>query len=79
MFLKIPEDVSWTGDFTGMRGMCTETLQQELGEAYKALFPIGNNASMCLMGKGREVSLKAFIAGQLGFCSGISCSVGAQF
>lgn len=77
MFLKIPGGVSWTGGFTG--GVCTETLQQELGEAYKALFPIGENASMCLMGKGEEVSLKAFTAGQLGFCSDITCSVKVHF
>lgn len=65
------------GGFTG--GVCTETLQQELGEAHKALFPIGENASMCLMGKGKEVNSKAFAAGQLGFCSDITCGVKAQF
>lgn len=59
--------------------MCIETLQQELGEAYKALFPIGENASMCLMGKGKEVSSKAFTAGQLGFCSDIIRGVKTQF
>lgn len=59
--------------------MCSETSQQELGEACKALFPIGENASMCLMGKGKEVSLKAFTAGQLGFCSDITCGVKVQF
>lgn len=37
------------------RCVCTETLQQELGEAYKALFPLGENASVCLMGKGKKV------------------------
>ena len=47
--------------------MCTEMLEQELAEAYKALIPIRENASMCLIGRGKEVRLKAFGAGQLAF------------
>lgn len=50
-----------------------------MGEAYKALIPVRENAPMCLIGRRKEVRSNALGAGQLAFCSDIICGREGEF